>query len=254
MSTFSETELETLREGGKRLARVMESVVARIAPGVTTEELEDHARAEIEKLGDVPAFLGYQPGGATRPYPAAICTSVNDEVVHGIPNKHPRTLKEGDIITVDIGLVHNKLITDMAYTVSVGQSELNERLINTAQEALKRAIAAARPGNTTGDIAHAVESFVKGKGFSVPHELGGHAVGRAVHEEPFIPNVGNPGEGETLERGMVLAIEPIVMEKGGEVVLESDGYTFRSSDGGRAAQFEHTIIVTDGDAEIVTIA
>ena len=253
MRVKSEEQRSALREGGRRLARIVSTLAAMVAPGVSTDALDVRARALAESGGDRAAFLGYTPHGAPRPYPAAICVSVNDEVVHGIPNESPRTLEEGDIVTIDMGLVHGGLVTDMAVTVPVGSiDERTQKLVASAREALAAALAAAREGSTTGDIGHAVQAVAGRYGFSVPLELGGHGVGRRVHEAPFIPNTGAPGSGARLSSGMVLAIEPIIIEGEGAVTLDSDGYTYRTLDGSRAAQFEHTVLVGSGDPEVLT--
>lgn len=253
MKITKEHEKVVLREGGQRLASFLEKLTDRVVPGVTTQELNSRALELIQSSGDEAAFLGYTPSGASRPYPAALCTSVNDEVVHGIPNEKERALMEGDIVTLDMGLIHQGLFTDMAITVPVGEIDKeDERLIAAAREALTMAIGAARAGNTTGDIGAVVEATAARYGFTTPHELGGHGVGRAVHEEPFVPNFGTSGSGVTLEEGMVLAIEPIIIAGNSLVVLDDDGYTYRTKDGSRAAQFEHTVMVTNGVAEVVT--
>ncbi|MCI0619983.1 type I methionyl aminopeptidase [Candidatus Wolfebacteria bacterium] len=249
----TEKELKILREGGKRLATILHELSMHIVPGVSTDTLNGEALELAHRYGGEPAFLGYTPGGASRPYPAAICMSVNEEVVHGVPNEHPKVLREGDVVTLDMGLVHNGLITDMAITVPVGKVDVETaRLISAAREALTVAIAAARIKCTTGDIGAVVEATAKRHGFSTPHELGGHGVGRSVHEEPFIPNFGKPGTGVRFEEGMVLAIEPIIIAGKGDIVLASDGFTYVTKDGTRAAQFEHTVVVTDGNPEILT--
>jgi len=249
----NDPRIETLREGGSRLATIMEKIVDMVAPDVSTEAIDAHARKLVAEGGDKAAFLGYQPQGSARPYPAAICVSVNEEVVHGIPNETPRALKEGDVITLDMGLVHERLITDMAFTVGVGRIEKSvQKLIDVAREALNSAIDTARAGNTTGDIGHIVEEIAKKYGFSVPRELGGHGVGEHVHEQPFIPNFGQPGSGVKLEKGMVLAIEPIIVAGKGIIELDNDGYTYKTRDKSRATQFEHTVIVTDDKPEILT--
>ncbi len=252
--TKTKEEIILLKEGGARLARIVKSVSSSVKSGVSTKELDDLARELAEKGGDTPAFLGYTPSGAHRPYPASICISIGDEVVHGIPNEPERVLQEGEIVTIDMGLKHKGLITDMAVTVPVGEiDDISKKLLSVAHKARKIGTSKARAGNTTGDIGHAVEDYVKRQGFSVAHELGGHGVGRSVHEEPFVPNVGPPGSGETLVEGMVLAIEPIVCEGKGDVVMDKkDGYTYRTKDGKRSAQFEHTVLITSGEPEILT--
>jgi len=253
MVVKTEEELNILREGGARLASIMKELIGKIAPGVSSETLDKLARERIKEQGDTPAFLGYQPHGATRPYPAALCVSVNEEVVHGIPNEKPHIFADGEIVTLDIGLIHKKMITDMAFSVIVGRGdEVSTRLIEAAREALSSALRVARPGKTTGDIGYSVESVAKKYGFSVPRELGGHGVGKRVHEEPFIPNFGESGSGTKLEEGMVLAIEPIIIEGKGDIELADDGYTYRTIDGLRSAQFEHTVVIIKNGHEILT--
>lgn len=237
-------------EAGKRLGMVLEQLALEVRAGVSTKELDRRAEELIRAGGDVPAFQGYVPEGARIPYPGSLCISVNDEVVHGIPSdKH--LLKEGDIVVLDLGLIHKGFVVDSALTVPVGKTDKTSyALMDTTRLALEAGIAAARPGNRVGDISHAIESSVKGSGFSIVRILGGHGVGSAVHEEPFIPNVGHPGTGPELEVGMVLALEPIVNAGKGSVSLMSDGYTFRTKDGSRSAHFEHTILL-DGDETLV---
>lgn len=251
---YTDEQLKTLREAGRRLAKVMREVTDAIEVGTTTRDIEDHTRRLISDLGDRPAFLGYQPTGAPRPFPAASCTSINEEIVHGIPNERDYTLQSGDIITVDIGLMHEGMVADMAHTVVVGESSEMERLRDVALAARKKAIAAATVGNTTGDIGHAVQTFVQGEGFNVPRELGGHGVGHRVHDEPFVPNVGEPGTGVELTPGMVLAIEPIVIAGNPAIELLPDGYTYVTKDSSPSAQFEHTVLITESEPEILTVA
>lgn len=254
MIAQTEKERHTLREGGKRLARVLRLVAEIVKPGVTTSELNELAEKLIRDGGDTSAFLHYTPDGVKKPYPATLCVSVNDEIVHGIPNEHPRTLVKGDIVGLDCGLTHNGLILDSAVTVSVGKIDSSaQKLIKVTKEALSVGIAAARVGNTIGDIGHAIESFAKPYGYGIVRELGGHGVGKRVHEEPSIPNYGTPGSGMKLISGMVLALEPMLNEGTENITLDSDGYTFKTADGKISAHFEHTILVTDGEPEILTI-
>jgi len=245
-------EIETLREGGKRLATVLYKVKEKVAPGVSTKELDDYAFELIKDMGDIPAFLNYRPEGANRPFPASICISVNDEVVHGIP-KEDMVLKEGDIVSLDLGLKHKGLYTDMAITVPVGEvSPASTKLMNTTRKALEVAISAAQAGNTVGDIGHAVESFVRPHRYGIVEVLSGHGVGRAIHEDPYIPNFGKPGKGAKLMPGMVIALEPMLNNGTKNVTLDDDGYTFRTADGKKSAHFEHTILITDGEPEVLT--
>lgn len=253
MTITTEAQREDLIEGGKRLAAVLRALGAKAAPGVTTEELDDLAEQLIREGGDEPCFLGYTPEGAGRPYPATLCVSINDEIVHGIPNESVKTLKEGDIVGLDLGLSHNGIIVDAAITVPVGKvNEESIKLMRATEAALATGIRAAAPGNHVGDISHAIQKEIEGAGFSVVKELGGHGVGERVHEEPFIPNYGRAGAGELLEEGMVLALEPISSAGKASVVLAPDGYTFRTKDGSRSAHFEHTILIERGGARIVT--
>jgi methionyl aminopeptidase len=249
----NETERAILIEGGKRLADVLRALKTRVFAGVTTEELDDLAEQMIRDGGDEPCFLGYTPEGATRPYPATLCVSINDEVVHGIPNESVRVLKEGDIVSLDLGLAHKGIIVDAAITVPVGTvNDETKKLLHATENALLAGIAVAVPGNHVGDIAHAIGETIENAGFKIVKELGGHGVGNAVHEEPFIPNYGHPGTGEELVEGMVLALEPIATAGKAVVVLAPDGYTFRTKDGSRSAHFEHTILLESTGARIIT--
>ena len=253
MTIHTDTERERLVEAGKRLARVLATLGEKIAPGVSTEYLDDAAEAMIRDGGDTPAFLGYTPEGAVRPYPATLCVSINDEVVHGIPNESPRLLKEGDIVSLDLGLTHEGIIVDAAITVAVGTvSEESTKLMRATEEALAAGVEAARPGNHVGDIGYAIQQAIGRAGFTVVKSLGGHGVGERVHDEPFIANFGKPGTGELLEEGMVLALEPIASVGSGAVVLAPDGYTYRTRDGSRAAHYEHTILLEQAGPRIIT--
>jgi methionyl aminopeptidase len=246
-------EIEVLREGGRRLARVLRLVGEAARPGVSTDELDRLAYRLIEAGGDAPAFLNYQPPFAPRGFPSAICISVNDEVVHGIPSENPVVLNEGDIVGLDLGVRHGGLITDSAITIPVGSVDSNaQRLISATRDALARGIEAAKVGNHVGDIGHAIERVAEEQGFAVVRDLCGHGVGRAVHEEPQIPNWGKPGIGIELVSGMALALEPMFNEGKAEVVFEDDGFTVRTKDGSRSAHFEHTIYLGNDGTEIIT--
>ena len=240
-------------ESGRRLGAILKEVSAAVAPGVSTLELDTLAERLIREGGDTPAFLDYTPERAARPYPATLCVSVNDEVVHGIPNEAPRTLKEGDIVALDLGLTHEGYTSDSAVTVAVGEvGEEVRRLMKYTKEALEAGMKAARPGARVGDISHAIGSTFKGTGMSIVQVLGGHGVGRAVHEEPFIPNVGTPGTGEEIVPGMVLALEPIANLGKASVILAPDGYTYRTKDGSLSAHYEHTILVEKEETLVLT--
>lgn len=255
MTITNETKRAHLMEAGRRLAAVLAALKEKAVPGASSAELDDFAERMIRERGDTPAFLGYTPEGAARPYPATLCVSINDEVVHGIPNEAPKILKDGDIVGLDLGLTHEGVIVDAAITVAVGTPRPADlKLMRATEEALAAGIGAARPGATTGDIGAAIQKVIEGAGFTVVKDLGGHAVGERVHEEPFIANYGRSGTGEALTEGMVLALEPIASAGKGAVVLAQDGYTYRTRDGSRSAHFEHTILLEKGSATVVTIA
>ena len=256
MTIVNDTQKAALVEAGKRLANVLVALREAAKPGVSTEALDDLAEKLIRDGGDTPAFLGYTPEGSARPYPATLCVSINDEIVHGIPNEVPKTLKQGDIVGLDLGLVHEGIIVDAAITVYVGgePDEKTKKLLYATENALAAGIEAAQPGGHVGDIGHAIQGVIEDAGFTVVKPLGGHGVGDHVHEEPFVPNYGKPGDGEELVPGMVLALEPISSEGKGAVVLAPDGYTYRTKDGSRSAHFEHTILITEGGPLVVTKA
>ena len=242
---------ESLIEAGRRLGVVLHELEKAVAPGKTTQALNELAEKLIIEGGDIPCFKNYQPEGASFPFPAGLCISVNDEVVHGIPGS--RVLKEGDIVSLDLGLTHNGIVVDSALTVPVGKTDkASYDLMAATQASLEAAIAAAKVGARIGDISHATEKAYKGTGFSVVKILGGHGVGDHVHEEPFVSNVGYPGTGPEIVSGMVLALEPIGNLGKGYVQLGNDGYTYRTRDGSRSAHFEHTILIEDSGTTVVT--
>ena len=249
-------EIEILREGGKNLATVLHKVKEKVAPGISTKDLDAYAEQLIREMGDTPAFLHYRPEGAQSPYPASLCVSINDEVVHGIPRKS-RILKEGDIVSLDLGIKHRGLFTDMALSVPVGRaSEADLELIRITEQALRAGIDAAGAGNRTGDIGYAIETFIRSQKmthqYGIVEVLSGHGVGRAVHEDPYIPNFGKRGAGAELRSGMVLAIEPMINAGTKNVTIDDDGYTFRTADRKKSAHFEHTILITEDGPEILT--
>ena len=247
-------EIEILRECGRRLATVLHKTRDMIKPGISTRDLDIYAEKLIRDMGDTPAFLDYTPEGAEKPFPAALCVSVNDEVVHGIPNKK-RILVEGDIVSIDLGIKHKGLFTDMALTAPVGTvSESSLELMAVTEQSVQLGINAAMGGNTVGDIGHAVESFVRSRKqkYGIVEVLSGHGVGREIHEDPYIPNFGKPGKGAKLIPGMVIAIEPMLNNGTKNITIDEDGYTIRTADGKRSAHFEHTILITDGEPEILT--
>jgi methionyl aminopeptidase len=248
----TESEIERLREGGIILAEILRKVAQKVAPGVTTKELDDYAYKLITELGHKPAFLGYKPEGADFPYPASLCTSVNSEVVHGLPSK--KTLKEGDIISIDLGLNYEGVFLDHAVTVPVGEiSTKNKILISSTRQALEAGIEAITKGATLGDIGFAIQSVAKESKLSIVRGFSGHGVGRYIHEDPYVMNTGKKGKGELLLPNMVIAIEPMFTLGSDEVFIDDDGYTCKTIDGSRAAHFEHTVLITeDGKAEVLT--
>lgn len=231
---------------GSLLATILEGVKQLAKPGVSTLELDRFAEDGIRRAGAVPAFKGY------RGYKATLCTSLNNEVVHGIPSKK-RILVEGDILSVDIGLKRDGLFADMAVTIPIGTvSEEVQRFLRVSEESLEAAIRKAWPGNRLGDISHAVQSHVERHGYSVVRDYVGHGLGYALHEEPVVPNFGKPGTGPRLEPGMVLAIEPMVNMGGYEVQTLSDGWTVVTVDGSLSAHFEHSVAVTESGPRVLT--
>lgn len=244
-------DIAVMQTGGKRHAEILRALAEMITPGMSTLILEEEAQRLIKENGDKAAFLGYTPAGAPRPYPAALCVSINQEIVHGIPNESLRVLNEGDIVSLDLGLVHCGLITDAAVTVAVGAIDDESRqLLQVTKEALEAGIKEAQPGNHVGDISAAIYGVVSKSGFSLAEDLAGHGVGYAVHEDPFVPNVGTRGEGEELLPGMVIAIEPMVNVGKSGIKVMKDGYTIKTKDGSRSAHFEHTVAITE-DGHIV---
>jgi methionyl aminopeptidase len=246
-------DIQKLREGGKRHAEILHLLKEMIRPGISAKDLDDEAHRLIIEGGDIPAFLNYKPRGESRPFPASLCVSINDEIVHGIPNEKEKILKEGDIVTIDLGLIHKGLITDAAITVPVGNiaPELN-KLIEVTRDALYAGIKAAKGGKRVGDISVAIERLAVSAGFGVVEELSGHGVGYSVHEDPYVPNYGVAGTGDVLKPGMVLAIEPIFNLGDHRTLLDKDGYTYRTRDGKPSAHFEHTILITKSEPEILT--
>ncbi len=241
----TQDEIEIMREGGKRHAEILRELAKLCTEGTSTIILEEEALRLIREGGDKPAFLNYKPAGAKRPFPAALCVSINDEIVHGIPNEAERILQDGDIVSIDLGLIHKGLITDSAITVGVGAIDDESReLINMTRKALEAGIREALPNNTVGDIGEAIDEVVRETKFAHAEDLAGHGVGYAVHEDPFVPNFGVKGQGEKLIPGMVIAIEPMLNVGTGKIKLSKDGYTIKTRDGLRSAHFEHTVAIT----------
>ncbi len=250
--TKTREEIEKIREGGRKLAAVLDALKKEAKAGITTNELDSLAERLILESGGVPSFKGYKGSKDARPFPATICVSVNDEVVHGIPTN--KKLAQGDIVGLDIGMKYKNLFTDMAQTVIIGATdEIGRKLVRITKEALDLAISLVRPGIKTGDLGEAVQRFIELNGFGVVRQLVGHGVGHAVHEDPQIPNWGRAGEGTALKENMVIAIEPMVSEGSHELYLAKDGWTWRTKDGKRAAHFEHTMVITSNGAEVLTV-
>lgn len=238
-------EIETMKKGGAVLARIIQEVAHEAVPGVATRDLEKRAAHLLEHFGVKPAFKGFQG------YPFITCLSVNEEVVHTPPQE--RVLSEGDIVGIDIGIWYQGLCVDAAVTVGVGTIDAQrKRLLKVTRTALEKGIRAAVPFGRVGDISHAVQSYVEAEGFSVVRDLVGHGVGYEVHEDPRVPNFGVPGTGEKLVPGMVIAIEPMVTCGGYKIKTLADGWTIVTADGSLAAQFEHTVAVTEKGPDILT--
>ncbi len=254
MIAKTQEEIEILREGGRRLARHVRMLSQVVAPGVTSAELEAKAREMVKADGDELAFFGHTDRKGDKPYPAGLCLSVNDVIVHSPASENNMTIQEGDVVCLDFGIKHRGLYTDHAATVIAGHTHDPEdlRLVRGTYEALMLGIAEAKVGNTTGDIGYAVERFAKKNAFGYPKNLSGHGVGKKVHEEPHVPNFGAPKSGEPLVEGLVIAIEPMFTLGSGELYVDKDGYSYRTKDGSRSAHSEHTIIVLADGPEILT--
>ncbi|MDD5730289.1 MAG: type I methionyl aminopeptidase [Candidatus Omnitrophica bacterium] len=241
----SEKDLELMRQAGKILARVMQGVQGAVKEGITTVELDGLAGDLIRKANVIPAFKGY------KGFPANLCASVNEEIVHGIPGE--RRLKEGDIVSLDLGINLDGYFSDMAVTVGVGRiSSLFKRLLEVTKKSLSEGIKEARVNNHISDISFAVQNYVERNGFSVVRQFVGHGIGKKLHEEPEIPNFGLSHKGEVLKSGMVLAIEPMVNIGSWECVILDNGWTAVTKDGLSSAHFEHTVAVTENGPEILT--
>ncbi|UCB43481.1 MAG: type I methionyl aminopeptidase [Dehalococcoidales bacterium] len=247
----SDHEIELMRQAGWLVATVLEVLRARVRPGMCTEELDVIAAEEAKKLGGRPSFKGY------RGFPGNLCVSVNDEIVHGIPGK--RVLYEGDIVSLDFGIIYQDFQGDAAITIGVGDvSPEAKQLMDVTEGALKVGIAAARPGERLGDISAAIEQYAESRGYSVVREYTGHGIGRNMHEDPQVPNCTTPafglmpGAGPELQKGMTLALEPMVNIGDWATKRDDDNWTVRTRDGSLSAHFESTIAITDGEPEILT--
>src|ERR671922_2537686 len=235
-----------MRRGGHILAGVMERLRVTVKAGMSTQEIDEDVEEFILDRGAKPAFKGY------RGFPATVCISINEEVVHGIPSAQ-RHIREGDIVGLDLGCIVEGYYSDCAFTLAVGDVPTRvQELLDVTRESLELGITECRPGRRLSDVSHAIQSHVERHGLSIVRAFVGHGIGRALHEEPQVPNFGEPGRGPQLRPGMVLAIEPMVTMGSGEVRILDDGWTAVTKDGSLAAHFEHTVAVTEGEPEVLT--
>ncbi len=254
MIAKSKADIDALREGGRRLARHLRILSEMVAPGVTGQQLEDKARELVKADGDILAFHGHVERKGDKPYPSGLCLSINDVIVHSPAGQNESVIQEGDVVCLDFGIKHKGLYTDHAVTVIAGtrRNPNDEELVRGTYEALVAGIKEARVGNTTGDIGHAVQQIAEKYHFGYPKNLSGHGVGLKVHEEPHVPNFGEPGRGARLREGEVIAIEPMMTLGSGKLYIDKDGYSYRTEDGSRTAHAEHTVLVTKNGPEILT--
>lgn len=250
----SKREIELMKEVCRITALTHKAIEDAIKPGITTLELDKIAEKTIRENGGVPAQLGYPSGEkGIPPFPASICASINDEVIHGIPSNRVK-LKEGDVVSIDLVAYKNGFNGDAARTHIVGKGTKNaEKLVSITKQAFFEGIKYAKAGNRIGDVCHAIGEFVEKNGYSVVKEFQGHGIGRSMHEDPGIPNYGKAGKGIKLEPGMTLAIEPMVIEKKPDILVLDDGWTIITEDGSLAAHYENTILITENEPEILTI-
>ncbi|MEX0750850.1 MAG: type I methionyl aminopeptidase [Dehalococcoidia bacterium] len=244
----SDDEIAIMREAGRIVANTLNLLVEALRPGLVVKELDKIVRREFARHDVIPTFLGY----GHPAYPATVCVSVNEEIVHGIPGK--RVIKEGDIVSLDLGCTYKGFVGDSAVTVIVGtpKDTVAERLVNVTREALEAGIAQAKAGNRMGDISHAIQTHIESNGFGVVREYVGHGVGRDMHEEPQVPNFGPVDRGPVLKKGMVLALEPMVTVGDWRTRQLDDHWTVVTADGSLAAHFEHTIAITENGARVLT--
>lgn len=240
-------QIEKMRKAGAMLHDVLMQVKQRVVPGVTTKELDHFAEKLIRSYGATPSFLNYEG------YPASICTSVDSQVVHGIPSQHT-VLREGQILSIDAGLILDGWQSDSALTVGVGKiSEEAQRLIDVTEQSFFAALEVTREGNRISDIGHAVQTYVEERGFSTVRALCGHGIGREMHEDPSVPNYGEPGHGVRLRKGMTICIEPMIAVGDYRVKTLRDGWTVVTCDGSLCSHYEHTIVITDGAPELLSL-
>ena len=241
----SDEEIATMRQAGKIVAEILKILSEQVRPGMKTKELDIIAEREVERLGAKPSFKGY------RGFPANLCVSVNDEIVHGIPGE--RVLNEGDIVSLDFGAIYEGFQGDAAVTVAVGEVSPEVRqLMETAKGSLEAGMASAYPGARLGDVSTAIQNYAESRGYSVVREYTGHGIGHDMHEDPQIPNFGSPGTGPVLKKGMTLALEPMLNAGGWRTRLADDHWTVLTADGSLSAHFEHTIAINDAEPEVLT--
>ncbi|MBI5285396.1 MAG: type I methionyl aminopeptidase [Chloroflexi bacterium] len=242
----SDDEIAIMRQAGSVVAQTLRRLVEELRPGLVVKDLDKVVRREFERHKVVPTFLGYHG------YPATVCVSVNEEIVHGIPGK--RVIQDGDVVSLDLGCTHRGFVADSALTVIVGNAApQSQELVDVTRESLEAGIRQARAGNRLGAISHAIQSHIEARGFGVVREYVGHGVGRQMHEEPQVPNFGPADRGPVLKKGMVLALEPMVTVGDWRTRQLEDHWTVVTADGSLAAHFEHTIAITDGEAEVLTV-
>jgi methionyl aminopeptidase len=248
----TDKEIQSMRAGGKIHARVLRMVAERAIPGISTLELDTYAEELVRAAGAFPAFKDYKPEGQMTAFPATLCTSINDEIVHGIPSVD-RILQDGDIISIDLGVQYQGVFLDGAITVPVGTVSSDvQAFLNDTKQAMMAGIHESVPGNTTGDIGYAIQKNVNNK-YGIVKGLAGHGVGREIHEDPYVPNYGKRGQGARLVAGMAIAIEPMLTMGSPDTEILEDDWTFVTADGSLAAHFEHTVLITDGKPEILTV-
>ena len=251
INIYSQREIKALAEGGKILSRVLAEVASMVRPGISTFDLDEAAESKIRDAGGEPAFLGFSEKGM-KPYPASLCTSINEELVHCVP-KQDRGLKSGDIVSLDLGVRYKNLITDMATTVQVGEvAPRVKKLLATTKESLDEVLKILKPGITIGDIGAKIQSFAQRDSFGVIRALVGHGVGKTVHEDPQIPNYGVAGKGIKLKAGMVIAIEPMFALGSGKIKVAADGWGIGTADGSMSAHYEKTVVIVDEGCRILT--
>ncbi|MBF6600058.1 MAG: type I methionyl aminopeptidase [Dehalococcoidia bacterium] len=242
----SDDEIAIMRHAGSVVANTLARLVEELRPGLVVKGLDKVVRKEFEKHHVLPTFLGYHG------YPATVCVSVNDEIVHGIPGK--RVIQEGDVVSLDLGCTYKGFVADSALTVIVGPAKPGtEKLVDVTRESLDEGIRHARAGNRLGEISHAIQTYIEARGFGVVREYVGHGVGRAMHEEPQVPNYGPEDRGPVLKKGMVLALEPMVTMGDWRTKQMNDNWTVKTMDGSLAAHFEHTIAITDDGPQVLTV-